>query len=87
MSIADNIAAPVLDKLCPNHILDTKKISEYTEKFVQSFHIVLGSVKNKPGSLSGGNQQKVMLSIFRMADKTVNSSVCIICIDPLESFP
>ncbi|MEJ8733680.1 MULTISPECIES: sugar ABC transporter ATP-binding protein [Mediterraneibacter] len=63
MSIADNIAAPVLDKLCPNHILDTKKISEYTEKFVQSFHIVLGSVKNKPGSLSGGNQQKVMLSI------------------------
>ncbi len=63
MSIADNIAAPVLDKLCPNHILDIKKISDYTEKFVQSFHIVLGSVKNKPGSLSGGNQQKVMLSI------------------------
>lgn len=63
MSIADNIAAPVLDKLCPNHILNAGKISDYTKRFVESFHIVLGSIKNKPGSLSGGNQQKVMLSI------------------------
>ncbi len=63
MSISDNIAAPVIDTLCPNHILDQNKIVEHTKRFVQSFNIVLGSVFHKPGSLSGGNQQKVMLSI------------------------
>lgn len=63
MSIADNIAAPMIDHICSNHILDQKKIVEHTKKFVKSFNIVLGSVFHKPGSLSGGNQQKVMLSI------------------------
>ena len=43
--------------------LSEKKMRDYTLEFVKEFSIVLGSVYDKPGSMSGGNQQKAMLSI------------------------
>lgn len=63
MSIAENMAAPVLNKLTEHGLLSKKKTEDYVNSFVNQFSIVLNSIYDKPSSLSGGNQQKVMLSI------------------------
>lgn len=63
MSIAENMACPVLEKLTSKGFMSQKKTEEYVNSFVNQFSIVLNSVHDKPSSLSGGNQQKVMLSI------------------------
>ena len=63
MTIADNMAVPVLDKLTRCGMMVRKKVEDYAIKYVQQFSIVMDSIYNKPTSLSGGNQQKVMLSI------------------------
>jgi ABC-type sugar transport system ATPase subunit len=63
MSIADNMAAPVLDRLTKRWLLSKRMIQDYTLSYVDQFSIILNSIYDTPGSLSGGNQQKVMLSI------------------------
>ena len=63
MPIADNLAAPVLDRLTKNGLLSKRMIQDYTLSFVDQFSIVLNSIYDTPRSLSGGNQQKTMLSI------------------------
>jgi ribose transport system ATP-binding protein len=62
MSIEDNMIMPVLDLVAQRSIVSNSKVREHTEKYIQMFKIVLASRKNKPSSLSGGNQQKVMLA-------------------------
>ena len=63
MSIADNMAAPLLKKLTKHGLLSDRMISEHAKKYIRQFSIVLNSIFDKPSSLSGGNQQKVMLSV------------------------
>ena len=63
MSIAENMAAPVLNKLTEHGLLSKRKTEDYVNSFVNQFSIVLNSIYDRPSSLSGGNQQKVMLSI------------------------
>ncbi len=63
MSIAENMAAPVLNKLTKHGLLSKKETENYVNSFVNQFSIVLNSIYDSPSSLSGGNQQKVMLSI------------------------
>ena len=63
MPIADNMAAPLLKKLTKHGMLNDRMISEHAHEYIQQFSIVLNSIFDKPTSLSGGNQQKVMLSI------------------------
>jgi len=63
MSVAENMAAPALDKLAVHGLMSTKAVENYTLDFVRQFSITLNSIYDRPSSLSGGNQQKVMLSI------------------------
>lgn len=63
MSILDNVVTPSLSHMTAGGLLSEKKMRDYTLEFVKEFSIVLGSVYDKPGSMSGGNQQKAMLSI------------------------
>jgi ABC-type sugar transport system ATPase subunit len=63
MPIADNMAAPLLKKMTKHGMLNDRMISEHAHEYIQQFSIVLNSIFDKPTSLSGGNQQKVMLSI------------------------
>ena len=63
LSVADNMALPVLDRLCPGHHLDYRSMEAHAQSFINQFNIVLDSAYSRPDSLSGGNQQKVMLSI------------------------
>lgn len=63
MSILDNVVTPSLNNMTSGGLLSEQKMQNYTLEFVKEFSIVLGSVYDKPGSMSGGNQQKAMLSI------------------------
>lgn len=44
--------------------LDNKQINEYAKKTVEKFNIITPSIKQYVRNLSGGNQQKVLLSMW-----------------------
>ncbi len=62
-STLNNMSMPVLKQFSKSGIIDNKKLIEHTSKFVDAFNVVIPSVYQKPRNLSGGNQQKVLLSI------------------------
>ena len=62
LSVRDNLALPNLDWIC-NAIgkVDTKKEKELVDKAVSDFSIKLSTEEINAESLSGGNQQKVVI--------------------------
>ncbi len=63
LSVNDNIALPNLDLLCNQFgVVDRKKEKVMTEKAVKSLTIKLPNSEVDAGTLSGGNQQKVVVA-------------------------
>lgn len=72
LSIRDNIALPNLDILCSKlGVVNRKKEQEMTRKAVESLRIKLASGEADAGSLSGGNQQKVVVGKWLARDSRV----------------
>lgn len=72
LSIRDNIALPNLDILCSKlGVVNRKKEQEMTRKAVESLQIKLASEEADAGSLSGGNQQKVVVGKWLARDSRV----------------
>ena len=62
-SIKDNLILENLDKdFSKNGILDFKKIEENANSLIKKFDIRPNDIYEKAGSLSGGNQQKVIIA-------------------------
>lgn len=64
LPVTDNLSLPVLEKFSGKlGFINFKKLASITVDFIKAFSIALPSLSTKPRNLSGGNQQKVMLSI------------------------
>lgn len=61
-SVRENIALPVLKSLSIKTILNRRKENELTEYYKEKMRIKIYSGEQLAGELSGGNQQKVVLS-------------------------
>lgn len=62
LSIRENVSLPNLDLLCSKFgIVNKKKEKEMTNKAVNDFKVKLASIELNAGSLSGGNQQKIVV--------------------------
>jgi ABC-type sugar transport system ATPase subunit len=54
---------PKMDELSTLTILKRNAIADYTEKYIRLFSIMIPSIFTKTRNLSGGNQQKLMISM------------------------
>jgi ABC-type sugar transport system ATPase subunit len=71
MSISQNVTLPVLESLVPGGWLRERLERDVTEEYVEKLHIVLRSISQPVRELSGGNQQKVVLSKWMLAKPKV----------------
>ena len=62
LSLLDNIASANLKKLSRFGLLRRNEMRALANKYVDRFHIRTGSLSQRVGTLSGGNQQKVILA-------------------------
>ena len=62
LAVADNVALPNLDTHLTGPLVDDGKIARTTEKYVKQINIKTPQIKTLARSLSGGNQQKVVLA-------------------------
>jgi ABC-type sugar transport system ATPase subunit len=64
MAVTDNLSLPVLSKISTRFgFINFRNREKIALEYVDKFSIVLSSLKTPPRNLSGGNQQKVMLSM------------------------
>ena len=63
MPATDNLAIPILARMSRAGFINFAALRAHAQKLVQRFSIILPSVRAKPRQLSGGNQQKLMMSI------------------------
>ena len=63
LSVRSNIELPNLDIACNKlGVVNRRKVSEMVKKAISNFSIKLASPESDAGSLSGGNQQKVVVA-------------------------
>ncbi|WP_251423420.1 sugar ABC transporter ATP-binding protein [Veillonella agrestimuris] len=61
-SIGSNITLPNLSDVCPSHILKTSKLRTFAETLSTKLGVKTQSIDEPASSLSGGNQQKVVIA-------------------------
>ena len=72
LSVRSNIELPNLDIACNKlGVVNRRKVSEMVKKAISNFSIKLASPESDAGSLSGGNQQKVVVAKWLARDSRV----------------
>lgn len=69
--IKDNISICAIDDFIKNKIIDDKKIEEVSDSFVTSLNIKCFSSDQVVKTLSGGNQQKVIVAKWLVRDSEI----------------
>ena len=67
-SVAFNLSAACLHKFCSMSFVQTNKVNDNAEKYVNDLGIKTPSIKQQVANLSGGNQQKVAVGKWLAAD-------------------
>lgn len=76
-NVTNNIIVSILDRVSRLKFLDNKKILEVTRNFVDLLKIKISNINQKVTFLSGGNQQKIMISKYLASDPKI-----LIAVDP-----
>lgn len=63
MPLTDNMALPILEKISTKGFIRLNRLLEITKKFIKKFSIIISNIRDLPKTLSGGNQQKLMLAM------------------------
>jgi rhamnose transport system ATP-binding protein len=71
MSIGQNVSMAVLPRLTPAGVLRPRRERRLAERFVEQLRIRATSVAQAVRSLSGGNQQKVVLAKWLAAEPRI----------------
>lgn len=75
LSISENMTLPILNRFYKNGLLSQKEIDSHNESYIKKLFIKVSNTNNLITSLSGGNQQKVVLA------KALGSNPDIIILD------
>ena len=70
-SVASNITLSVLDKVASNTVVDSKRVREVTDAQIERLAIKTASRDHAVSTLSGGNQQKVVIGKWLAADPDI----------------
>lgn len=63
MAVTDNVSLPILGKVSNKlGFINHKELKRISTEYIKKFAIALPSLTTRPRKLSGGNQQKVMMS-------------------------
>lgn len=63
MPVTDNVSLPILGKVSNKlGFINSKELNRISTEYIKKFAIALPSLSTRPRKLSGGNQQKVMMS-------------------------
>ena len=71
MSIADNLIAASYDKVSNGPVIDPAKERAAVAEGIQKLQIKIGSARDPVATLSGGNQQKVVIAKWLMTDPEI----------------
>lgn len=61
-SIGSNITLPNLSDICPSHVLHKNKLETFADELSKKLGVKTQSIHESASSLSGGNQQKVVIA-------------------------
>ncbi|NMA17348.1 MAG: sugar ABC transporter ATP-binding protein [Clostridiaceae bacterium] len=70
-TVKNNITLTAIDKVLEWGLLNLRKEYKYAEWYVEKLRVVTPSVETKVMNLSGGNQQKVVIAKWLMADSEI----------------
>ncbi len=70
-SVSNNIVLASLKKIGQHGVLDENKQHIYAQQYVEDIHIKIPSIQTHVKNLSGGNQQKVVLSKWLMTEPRI----------------
>ena len=71
MSVTKNTTLAALERIFPNHWLRNSVEDKYAEEYVDKLRIMLRQLSQPVRELSGGNQQKVVLSKWLLASPKI----------------
>jgi len=70
-SIKENISLPNMDRFAPRFLLKKREIENAAGEICQKISVKAPSIETRAGTLSGGNQQKVVLAKWLIRDLKV----------------
>lgn len=70
-SIRDNLCYASLSTICPNHFLNSKMRKEFANRQIENLQIKISDPMRPIRSLSGGNQQKVVVGNWLNTDPKI----------------
>lgn len=69
--VTENLTLPIIESLKTNGLLSNKKFAAKSQEIIDMFSIKVAQPSIRVGSLSGGNQQKVVIGKWLATDPTI----------------